>query len=718
MIRTRRVMCAAGVVLAACGGGGDADTATAAAPREEAQHLAPVHFAVFNRLPGFIKGDVRRTEYDGSGDDLLTAGLGQTGLANPVAPGYADPVNPTAAELRRHAIHTNYRAIVDTTAAGGFGTLYGPKVGTDGANDGRIAGFEVLAYSDDGSARENVTLMVQVPNSFDPKRPCIVTATSSGSRGVYGAIATGEWGLKRGCAVAYTDKGTGGAPHDLQNDTVPLIDGLRTSSASAGDAAQFRAPLSSAELNAFNALTPNRFALKHAHSQRNPERDWGRYTLQAIEFAFWALNERYGKELPFGRILRTIRPLNTLVIASSVSNGGGAALAAAEQDEHRLIDGVVVGEPQVQLSGKLPVRIRRGTTTIDVFGRPLFDYTTFANQYGACAALSPQLAGTPFEASYKALFGALAANRCASLKTKGLLDASTTPAQADEALAKMNSFGWEAGTFAQYPTFAGFEVASAVAVTYANAISRASVADNLCGYSFASTAANGLVNTLPAANLAQLFATGNGIPPGSGLQIVNNLNPGFALRDVVSPFPGQQDMNLDGALCLRELLSGDGDAAKSLQRGQKELFRNADLNGKPALIVHGRDDGLVPVNHTSRAYTALNKATEKGRSRLSYIEVTNAQHFDAFIGLPSVLPGFDTRYVPLHVYLIRGLDAMWAHLTAGAALPPSQVLRTTPRGGTPGSAPPITEANVPPFVASPSAADAITFSGNTLVVPD
>jgi hydroxybutyrate-dimer hydrolase len=45
---------------------------------------------------------------------------------------------------------------------------------------------------------------------------------------VYGAISTGEWGLKRGCAVAYTDKGTGGAPHDLQNDTVPLVDGTRT----------------------------------------------------------------------------------------------------------------------------------------------------------------------------------------------------------------------------------------------------------------------------------------------------------------------------------------------------------------------------------------------------------------------------------------------------------------------------------------------------------
>ena len=106
------------------------------------------------------------------------------------------------------------------------------------------------------------------------------------------------------------------------------------------------------------------------------------------------------------------------------------------------------------------------------------------------------------------------------------------------------------------------------------------------------------------------------------------------------------------------------------------------------------------------------------RSGLSYIEVTNAQHFDAFIGLPTVLPGFDSRYIPLHVYLFRGLDAMWEHLTEHTPLPPSQVVRTVPRGGVPGAAPPITEANVPPFAAAPAAGDAITFGDNTLRVPD
>jgi len=35
------------------------------------------------------------------------------------------------------------------------------------------------------------------------------------------------------------------------------------------------------------------------------------------------------------------------VIASSVSNGGGSSLLAAEQDRHGLIDGVAVMEPNV-----------------------------------------------------------------------------------------------------------------------------------------------------------------------------------------------------------------------------------------------------------------------------------------------------------------------------------------------------------------------------------
>src|SRR5438046_219863 len=112
---------------------------------------------------------------------------------------------------------------------------------------------------------QNVTMMAQIPATFDRNNPCIVTATSSGSRGVYGAIGTaGEWGLKHGCVVAYTDKGTGIGVHDLTTSTVNGIDGVRRSAAAAGKTSNFTAPnVSSVDLTTFNAANPNRFAVKH-----------------------------------------------------------------------------------------------------------------------------------------------------------------------------------------------------------------------------------------------------------------------------------------------------------------------------------------------------------------------------------------------------------------------------------------------------------------------
>ena len=136
------------------------------------------------------------------------------------------------------------------------------------------------------------------------------------------------------------------------------------------------------------------------------------------------------------------------------------------------------------------------------------------------------------------------------------------------------------------------------------------------------------------------------------------------------------------------------------------------LRGKPALIVHGRADALIPVNHASRAYYGANQLAEgNGHRKLSYIEVTNAQHFDAFLGFP----GYAERFVPLHVYLIRALNAMYDHLTTGAALPPSQVVRTVPRGP---EASPITVTNVPNFSADPASSDRIEFKRDTLYIPD
>jgi hydroxybutyrate-dimer hydrolase len=679
------------------------------------------NFGDENVKPDYIKGTIVSSTYDGSTNDLLTAGLGKTGLGSATPPAVAVATAPTVTELRTLAIYNNYRALLDMTANGGYGVLYGPNIDINGGNtlgEGKIAGEEHLAYADDGTGAQNVTLMVQIPNSFSADNPCIVTATSSGSRGVYGAIGTaGEWGLKHGCAVAYTDKGTGNGGHDLVANTVTNLQGTRVSAASAGTQSEFTANLSAADLAAYNAAFPNRWAYKHAHSQQNPEATWGRDTLRAIEFAFYMLNQKFG-ESHNDKIYKSDKlALNkTIVIASSVSNGGGAALAAAEQDTAGLIDGVAVGEPEVQVNLPASVVIKRGSTTITGGGKSLYDYFTLANLYEPCATLATAAAGSPLLSTVQGALGQ-ATNRCAALAAKGLISGATPTEQGDAALAKLLANGWEAEAIPFMPTHYLFAVLP-VAVTYADTYAKASVKDNLCGYSVgAAPVVAGVPSPVTAVNAAQGFGTGNGVP-GAGLSIINNNSVGGAQVDAasISPSTGKTDYNYDGAQCLADLLTAQNATGTTLRASIEAVKRNGNLRGKPAIIVQGRSDTLLPVNHTGRPYYALNKSVE-GSSKLSYYEVTNAQHFDSFVG-NAAFAGYDTRLVPLHRYLVQALDIMYANLKNGTAIPPSQVVRTTPRGGTPGAAPAISAANVPPIAASPAAADTITFSNNTLTVPE
>ena len=669
-----------------------------------------------NQKPAFL-GAFTTQRYDGIGDDLLTAGLGRAGLALATAPTLSSP--PTAAELRRLAIYSNYRALVDTSAGGGYGSLYGPNVepsGVSGPGTGLIGGTESLTYLDNGSGRQNVTLMVQIPGSFNPDKACIISASSSGSRGVYGAIGSaGEWGLKRGCAVAYTDKGTGNGVHDLMAHTVSGIDGQRLDAAAAGKSSQFTARLSETERAEFNAATPNRFAVKHAHSQQNSEQDWGRHTLRAVQFAVWLLNERYGQPLANGARSRRLHQGNTLVIASSVSNGAGAALAAAEQDSEGWIDGVAVSEPNVQLPLGGLLRIERsGLPTYSGGSKPLFDYFSYANLLQPCAALAASASASPF--ALAAANAAAAALRCAALVRVGLISGVNVAQQAADAMDKLLAYGWEPETRLLHASHFLFAT-PAIAVTYANAYASQRVSDNLCGFSFGVVDAAGASTALAPSALAAVFGTGNGIPPTGGLQILYNPSVGGARAHLlaVSPSTRSADLAFDGALCLRQLWTDAGarsgaqnsEAANRLKVGVAQTYRSANLRGKPTLIVHGRSDTLVPVNFSSRPYVLRNAQVERGLSQLRYIEVENAQHFDAFLPLA----GFDNRFVPLHLYFIRAMDAMWQHLNQGTALPPSQLVRTTPRGGSAGAAPALTAANVPKFLANPSPADLIVIEG-------
>ncbi|MDX1818042.1 MAG: 3-hydroxybutyrate oligomer hydrolase family protein, partial [Marinobacter sp.] len=71
-------------------------------------------------------------------------------------------------------------------------------------------------------------------------------------------------------------------------------------------------------------------------------------------------------------------------------------------------------------------------------------------------------------------------------------------------------------------------------------------------------------------------------------------------------------------------------------------------------------------------------------------------------------------YVPLHHYYFQALDLVWAHLEDGQPLPPSQVVRTVPRGSI---ATPLSAANLPEISADPDPADRIVFADNQLRIP-
>ena len=716
----------AALAAAGCGGGGGESLNTLPAGITELSRTAYTATA-----PG--SGTTAATQ------DLLTAGLGKTGLGVAAAPAYADPLNPTVLELRRNALHSNYRAILDPTANGGYGTLYGPNIDLAGGNtlgEGLIPGVEYLARLDDGSGRKNVAIAIQIPNSFDPANPCVVAGPSSGSRGVYGAIgSSAEWGLKRGCAVALTDAGKGMGLYDPADDTVNRIDGTRATRSAAGMLSHFAAVLSDSARAAFNAAFPDRLGLKHAHSQLNPEKDWGADTLASVRYALYAINQEYAPKASDGTS-RTLRfqPGNTLVIAGSVSNGGAAVLQAGEQDTGELIDGIVAGEPSAQPKTTAGYGVQQGGAPVSRYGLPLIDLFTVANLYQPCAALAAS--ATMGETSYfnymtLAAMNVRAANRCAGLAAKGLVAGVDTTAQSADALQKLRAYGWGPEHDQMHNAHYGLGNAPIIGMMYTNAFGRFGIADNLCGMSAAQVNATGDVVPVTATVKAASFAGGNGTANGAPASVVYNDSVGGAKswQFAVSPSTGQADFALDAALCQRALVTGNDPVSgaaltasstptkaqsDAVRAGLAEVLLAGNLRGKPAILVAGRSDALVPVNHNSRAYVAFNRSVEGSAAQVRYYEVTNAQHFDTFVSLS----GFDTRFAPLHVYFIQSMNAMYAHLKSGAPLPASQVVRATPRGGSPGAAPAITTANVPPITTTPAAANAIGFSGTSVNIPN
>lgn len=286
--------------------------------------------------------------------------------------------------------------------------------------------------------------------------------------------------------------------------------------------------------------------------------------------------------------------------------------------------------------------------------------------FQGCANRDPALALAPLNL----VPPILGDNACTSLHEKGLLAADTVADQAVEAQQILNDYGLLEEQNPLGPSYYWAFVPQAVALTYASTYSRSPVTRNLCGYSFGATLGNaltpdldepdtGLPQPLAPAAEAALFGTANGIPPTSGVNLINNRSPGGPREDRVSTSPstGRQDQNLDGALCLRSLVLGEDPASGEQLRGWprlthwklwrsvRRILAKGDLHGLPAVVVTGRADALLPPNHTSRAYFGLNQSVEGADSGLHYYEVTNAHHLDAF----NAFPGLDAAYVPLHI---------------------------------------------------------------------
>lgn len=193
----------------------------------------------------------------------------------------------------------------------------------------------------------------------------------------------------------------------------------------------------------------------------------------------------------------------------------------------------------------------------------------------------------------------------------------------------------------------------------------------------------------------------------------------------MSAASGVRDLNLGAALCFRALATGPsgshetksaGTDHQRVAAGVSEVRASGNLHEKPAIILHGRSDALLPPNHTSRPYYGLNKVVEGANSNLRYFEVVNGNHFDTFIRTFEEHER-EHKLVPMHYYLERALDLIWEYLfgQGGDGLPGSQVIQAS------GHNKPWTRDNykegLPDIAIDPRPEQRIEFSEGQLVIP-
>ncbi|MGY3038907.1 hydroxybutyrate-dimer hydrolase [Rhodanobacter sp. TND4EL1] len=552
-------------------------------------------------------GTVRVSEHRGH-DDLLSAGLGLPGLVG-IPSSFAHPLDPDATELRRRAIQTSWKGLADLGPLGGYGTIYGGVP--------NVPGREYQAFARIPGARSPHRVLLQLPDHFDRQKRCLVVTASSGSRGIYGAIAlAGAWGLPRGCAVAYTDKGTGAGYFDYADDSGVALDGRR---AKRGEATlEFQPP---------PAAPSSGIAVKQMHSGDNPEADWGGHVMQAALFGLAMLDRAYPDEAPF-------TPRNTKIIATGISNGGGAVLQAAGLDHDGFFAGVVALEPNVHVRDR---------------GRALYDYATEAAVWLPCALNAESFAQVPLARGPRGMLVPAWSIRCASLRAQGKLRGNTVVDQAEEARQYLHARGWTDEAMSTAASTTAFDLWRVITAGYASSYMRRGATDMPCGFHYAAIGAGGVPGMADPLTRASWWADGSGIPPGNGIGLFGGMNV-------------STDPTLVGSECLRALWTGDDHEAQALHASVAATAAKLPRGDLPLWVIHGASDGLLPTAFSSEPYVAWLR--DEGR-RPIYWKVPHAQHFDAFLALP----GFGDQHVPLLPYGYAALNRLWDHLYEGAAWP-------------------------------------------------
>jgi hydroxybutyrate-dimer hydrolase len=300
-------------------------------------------------------------------------------------------------------------------------------------------------------------------------------------------------------------------------------------------------------------------------------------------------------------------------------------LRAAELDEHGMFDAVIAAAPNISAPAS---------------GRTLFDYSTEAALYAPCAlpAINHAVAMMP-----PAARDAVAKLRCASMQQAGLLKSGDAAAQSQEALDHLLAQGWSPKAIALFEQGVAFELWRAVGATYAQAYARAGIDEPVCGYGFAMLGTDGSARASTAAERAVWWSDGSGIAPTVGIGIVDTL-------------AGGTDPAFAGLMCLRKLWSGDDVLALKLRAGIAETRSTARPLSASVHVLHGVDDGLIPIDFSSRPY--VQAVRDNGHS-IQFTEVPDAQHFDAFVAFPTM-----SRYQPLLPHVYQALDAALAEALA------------------------------------------------------